>query len=111
MTNPPGLLALLGIVAVIHTCFVLALLSRRLGDVTKMKPYYRFYYVSAGLALFALAASFLVRTNRILVPGTLPFAPVGDAFALLTVYLPMALANGLALAVTWRYWGWLLKEK
>ena len=111
MIHPPGLLALLGIVAVIHTCFVFARLSRRLGNVTKMRPYYRFYYLSAVLALGALAASFLVSTNRILVPDTLPFVPSNDAFALLAVYLPMALANGLALAVTWRYWGWLLKEK
>lgn len=105
----PGFLALVGIIANMYTFIVFARLSQRLGNVTKMKPYYRVYYVSVVLAMLALVASFVDRGAAV-APAAVPFvSEIGWVIA--AQYIALALANLLALAVTWRYWGWLLREK
>ncbi|MBI3915215.1 MAG: hypothetical protein HY327_13645 [Chloroflexi bacterium] len=104
-----AMLSLLGVGAFLSTYFVLARLSRRLGDVLKMKPYYRGYYLSAALAALALTSDFI--SLRVHVPvGTEYLFPTDAQFLLWTFYLPLALSAIVALIVTWRYWGWLLRR-
>lgn len=79
---------------------VLARLSRRLGQVTKARPYYRGLYLAA-LVLWGGAA------------GRLAFTAEMNDNILVTLVndgLP-ALGVTLGLAVAWYYWSWLLTER
>ena len=92
-------LSVLGLVAVLVMLYMLAALSRRLGEVTKMRPYYRgFYLAMAGLALAIGVA--LLRP---------PGGP-SDAYRI-AYYAPLTLAALISLVVALRYWGWLFRER
>lgn len=107
------LTAILGsfsLLAVIYTLYILAHLSRRYGQVIKLDPYYRGFYVSIGLICLALV-SHLMKDSVINAGQQAPSLLTDDRFYLLTYYLPLALAVAIALGVAWRYWGWLFKEQ
>jgi hypothetical protein len=90
-----------GLVAVMVMLYLFATLSRRLGAVTKMKPYYRGFYVAMALLLVALLAAVLRQ------PGA-----AGDLSLYVVVYyLPLLLSGIISLAVAYRYWGWLFRER
>ncbi len=80
----PGAIALL---------WLLAALSRRLGNVTKQPPLYRLFYLS--MALIGLGAAWQLSAP------TAP-QPLADLAILLGLLI--------ALAVAWHYWSWLLYE-
>jgi hypothetical protein len=107
LTSPSSVVSLL---AVIYMLYIFSVLSRKLGGVTKMKPYYRGYYWAIGLMAVAVVAHSLNITSRIS-PDLLPEWLSSDLFFLMTYYLPMALAATVSLIVTWRYWGWLFRER
>ena len=105
-------LGVVGLIAIMYLLYIFANLSRRLGAVTKMKPYYRGYYV----ALAFLSVSFVARVvlssvalspPSLVAPGLLssPF------FSLVAYHVPFAIAMAISVGVTWQYWSWLLKEK
>ncbi len=102
-------LSSLSLLAVIYACYILANLSRRYGQVIRLPPYYRGFYVTMGL-IFLAFISHLVRDSIIVAPEQGPALLSNDWFYLLTFYLPMALAVTIALIVAWRYWSWILKE-
>lgn len=90
-----------GLCAVIFLLYIFATLSRRLGAVTKMKPYYRGFYIA-----------------MILIGGAILAAMTGNgdgasdaSIYLLVYYVPLALAGVISLVVALRYWGWLLRER
>jgi hypothetical protein len=93
-------LSVIGLGAVGYLLFIFANLSRRLGAVTKMRPYYRGFYVAIGL----LVLSFLARVTL----SSLTLAP-NLSFGLVSTPLFSLVAYHVALA--WRYWSWLFKEK
>jgi dipeptide/tripeptide permease len=100
-----NLLAFLGIcgpVAIMITLVIMALLSQRLGAVTKRPPLYRWFYV--GVALIGI--SVIMRLTELSASGS----PGHDYTA--TVLHDALIAAGLSLAVVvaWRYWSWLLHE-
>jgi uncharacterized membrane protein len=99
--NMPVLpLSVIGLGAVMYMLYIFANLSRRLGQVTKMRPYYRAFYVAIGfLTIPALA--------RILF-GNLALA-TGATQNMFDI--PFLIAMALSVVVAWRYWSWLLKEK
>jgi hypothetical protein len=107
LTAPLGSL---GLLAVIYAFYILANLSRRYGEVIRLPPYYRGFYVAMGIICVAFI-SHLMRDMVILAPEQGP--PLLDEgwFYLLTFYIPLSLAVTLALGVAWRYWNWLLKEQ
>jgi hypothetical protein len=86
---------------------VLALLSRRLGNVTHARRYYRGLYFAAALLGIGIAARFYYLTN-----SQFNLTPLNQnlVYILLCEGLP-ALALTLALLVTWYYWSWLLAER
>ena len=43
--------ALVASIAIVYLLYIFAILSRKLGAVTKMKPYYRWLYVALALVL------------------------------------------------------------
>lgn len=85
---------------------VLALISRRLGRVTRAAPHYIAFlvaavFVAAGLTARALDAAY----------GADPVAVHGNSGALLLYAVLPALGLTLAVVAAWRYWSWLLAER
>jgi predicted tellurium resistance membrane protein TerC len=82
---------------------VMALLSKRLGSVTRTRPYYLGFYLAAVLIGVSILARLLDAT-----PPTAHF----DTFApvLIVVGLP-ALGITIGVIVAWRYWSWLFAER
>ncbi len=102
--------ALVAFSAVIYLLYIFATLSRRLGAVTKMKPYYRWLHVAMGLALVSLACEWLVSMQRAM-PQTAPDWLLSEWFYLLGHTIPLSIAVVLALIIVLRYWGWLFRER
>jgi hypothetical protein len=84
--------ALHGVIALL---WLLAALSRRLGDVTKQPPLYRLLYLSIALVVFGALwqVNSSARSQERL---------IADAISLIGL--------AIALGVAWRYWSWLLYE-
>lgn len=98
-----------GLMSAIYITLIMARLSQKLGAVTKMRSYYRGFYVSAVFLLVSLIAYFL-KTSVLLASEQAPALLNNDLFYLLTHYLPFAIGTSISLAITLRYWDWLLKE-
>jgi hypothetical protein len=92
------LLSAVGPAAVGLALVVAGLLSKRLGMVTKMPPYYRWFFVAAGL----LGGSTVTRL--------LSVGGAGEMLALLYI-ATFALGVTLGLVVVWHYWSWLFGER
>jgi len=100
-----------GLAAVLYALAVLAQFGRKLGAVTKMRPYYRGYYV----AIICVGLASITRLLRACVfwaeqPQPVPFLSE-PLFQLLLYHLPLAIGLTASLVVTWHYWNWLLKER
>lgn len=95
------LLTVIGPISIFVVFIVMALLSKRLGSVTRAAPYYLGFYVAAGLIGVSIVARLLDK-NPAAAGGTLP--------VLVYVGLP-AVAVTIAVLVAWRYWSWLFAER
>lgn len=105
-----GLAGSLGLLAVVYTLFILAGLSHRIGEVRKMPPLFRGFYLGAagiGLAFFGR----LLRVSALLAPPEKLTFLNDELFYLLIYHLPLAVGLTVSLVVTWRYWSWLLGEQ
>jgi hypothetical protein len=102
--------ALVASSAIIYMLYIFATLSRRLGAVTKMKPYYRWLYVALVLFLVSLACEWIVLTLRT-APQAAPDLLLSTWFYLLGHTLPLLAAAVLSLIIVLRYWGWLFRER
>ncbi|NLE77642.1 MAG: hypothetical protein GX605_12945 [Chloroflexi bacterium] len=110
MTLVLALAGCLGEAAIVYAILILRQLSEKLGSVTKMRPYYRGYYVAIALLGVALLSR-LVHIGTVLGGTTQSVSFLGEeAFYLLTHHLPLALGISVALGITIKYWGWLLRE-
>jgi len=105
-----GLAGSLGLLAVIFGLFTLAAFSQRMGQVRKMPPLYRGFYLGIACLILALLVRFL-RVSVLLAAGEGPAFLNNDWFYLLAYHLPLALGLTVSLVVTWRYWSWLLREQ
>lgn len=105
-----GLAGSLGLLAVIYTLFILAALSQRMGQVRKMPPLYRGFYLSAACLIAALLVRFL-RVSALLASPEEPAFLNDSRFYLLTYHVPLAFGLTVSLWVAWRYWSWLLRER
>ena len=104
------LLSPVGTISVIFLFFILARFSEKLGAVTRMPAYYRWFGVGIGFLGIALISQ-LLRINVSLTRQA-SYPLLNDPlFYLVTYYLPMAIGVTIGLAVTWRYWSWLLSER
>jgi hypothetical protein len=104
------LLSPLGTIAIIFLFFILARLSEKLGAVTRMLPYYRWFWVGIGFQGIALISQ-LLRISVSLTGQTGYWLSNNPPFYLVTYHLPMAIGVTIGLVVTWRYWSWLLTER
>ena len=107
IAGPPSVL---GLLASLYMLYILSTLSRRLGNVTKMKPYYRGLYVAIALILIAVVAH-LLRVVGWLDHDSPPNLVITQSFYLVTYYIPMAIAVTISLVVVLRYWSWLFTER
>ena len=104
-------LGAMGLISVLYALIILAQFGRKLGAVTKMRPFYRGYYLAAGCVGLALVIRF-IRASVFWAPReTIPSLLNAPVFYLLLYHLPLAIGLSLGLAITWHYWGWLLKER
>ena len=110
MTGFFTVLSPLGTISLIFLLFILARLSQKFGAVTKMAPYYRWFWVGLGFMVIALVAQ-LLRLGVLLTKEVSYLEPDTPAFYLITYHVPMALGLTFSLAATWRYWSWLLTER
>ncbi len=99
-----------GLLVVLYLGVLFANFSRRLGAVTKMAEYYRWFWVSN--AFIALAAvSQVARGIAAVAPDlTWPFL-FSSWFALVTFHIPLTLGVTADLVLVWYYWNWILKEE
>ncbi len=104
------LLSPVGTISVIFLFFILARLSGKLGAVTRMPPYYRWFGVGTGFLGIALISQLLRITVALTQQTSYPLLN-DHLFYLVTYHLPMAIGVTIGLAVTWRYWSWLLSER
>jgi len=95
-------LSVSGLAAVMVVLYILAALSRRLGAVTKMKPYYRGFYVAMACLAVAIGVAVLWPPLAAATPSDL---------SVYLFYLPLLLSGVISLVVAYRYWGWLLRER
>jgi hypothetical protein len=101
--------ALVTSLAIVYLLYIFAILSRKLGAVTKMKPYYRWLYVALALVLVALVCEWIVLMLRT-VPQTAPEWLLSAWFYFAGHTVPLVVAAVLALVIVLRYWGWLFRE-
>ncbi len=107
LTGPSFVISLCG---VIYVLYIFSVLSRKLGGVTKMRPFYRGFYVAMGLIGVAVVASWLLLTVRV-TPDLFPATLRDEAPYLGVFVISLSIAVTLGLGVAWRYWGWLFKER
>lgn len=112
MRNLTATLGSMGLLSLVFTLLILARLSDKLGAVTKMPKYYRGFYVASALLLVAALVRFL-KANLLFaaLPQTGLAFLNSDVVSLLFYHIPLALSSTIGLVITWRYWGWLLKER
>lgn len=104
---PPSVL---GLLSALFMLYLFSTLSRKLGEVTKMKPHYRGLYIGMGLVVLAIVAH-LLRVAAMLKPTNLPEIFTDEVFYFIVYYLPLALAVTISLVVVFRYWSWLFTER
>ncbi len=104
------LLSPVGTFAILFLFFILARLSEKLGAVTRMAAHYRWFWVGIGFLGIGLISQ-LVRISLSLTGQTSHWWLNSPLFYLITHHFPMAIGITIGLAVTWRYWSWLLTER
>ena len=102
--NVVALLGLLGPFSIAMTLLIMGLLSKRLGEQAKAKPYYLGFYAGALLFAVSIGAQFLDVLMRF------PHTDNDTLWVVLSEGLP-ALAVTMGVVSAWRYWSWLLAER
>lgn len=109
MSMLTGPSSVIGLLAEMYMLYIFAVLSRKLGAVTHMPPYYRGFYWAMGLIGVAVVA----HAMRLAASAAPDWPPTlnSDVFFLLTYDLPLGLSVITGVAVAWRYWNWLFREQ
>jgi len=96
-----------GLAALFSAIYLYSNLSSRLGAVTKMPPYHRWFFVGGAFTGLALVMSILRSA------AYLSCSPEAKGFTsprsgLLFFHIPLLIGMVITLATAWRYWAWLL---
>lgn len=103
-------LGVVGLLSVMYTLYILANFSQRLGAVTKIKPYYRGFYVAMGFLAIALLARVTYGSLAFSLESSTGASDV-SLITLAAYYIPFVIAIVISVAIAWHYWNWLFKEK
>ena len=93
---------------ILYVGYLLRMLSQRMGAVTKMPPYYRWF--DLGNAFIAAATLSYIFISSAALVGR-PETYLTPTFSLLTLHLPLALGMGINSLIALKYWGWLAKQR
>jgi hypothetical protein len=107
------LIAPFGPVALIALAFLLDLyfvLSRRLGEVTRMRPYYRRFWIAGLFVGLATVVQVLRTAAHISQVSQVAFL-LSPVFSIFAFHLPLLLGVVVGILTAWRYWSWLLTEE
>lgn len=96
MTHELGFIHSISFLLFTAVLYFLSVISKRLGEVLKMKKYYYLYY--AGMFFTILGSISMV------------ILPYISKYVMFCGYLFFAVGMTLGLAASIKYWGWLLKE-
>ena len=97
------------VMAIIGATLIYMNLSRRLGAVTKMRPYYRWFILAAGFLIISLMAH-IIRSAAYLAEDPASEWLLSQTFGLVFFHVPFFIGVSIDLILVWRYWSWLLRE-
>jgi len=100
-----------GLAAIMLVLVIMGRLTQRWELVTRIKSYYYLFYVSAGLVGIASLTRLIRAAYLVSGAGQSVLASPGSWFYVLLYHVPLTVGMAVSLVVTWRNWGWLLKEK
>ncbi len=99
------------LVSVIYASWLLRSFSQRIGEVTRMPSYYRWFTLGNVLMFIALL-SYTFQCSAALTPEVASSTLIlHTKFSLWTFYIPLAIGVGIDTTVTLIYWKWLIHEK
>jgi len=104
LLSPLGPMGLVGILFVLDVYYNL---SRRLGEVNRMPPYYRRFLIGSGFVVVALIAQIIRIAAHISCEPQLSLL-LSPSFGLITFHLPLLIGISVSVFTAWRYWSWLL---
>ncbi len=107
LTTPLGPVSL---VAILYATIIYISLSRKLGTVTKMGPYYRGFVVSLAFISLALM-TYVMRNSAFLAQKPYTDWLLAPSFGLAFFHVPLFIGVGINVVLIWHYWSWLLYEK
>lgn len=110
MTVLISLLGCLGEAALIYVMIIFLRLSKKLGEVTKMPPLYRGFYLAIFFLFVSAVTRFLSASLVSTPPEDLPAWFLSPWFYLILHDGMLSLGLSVALPLVWRYWGWLVRE-
>lgn len=90
---------------------ILARLTQRWEVVTKSKSHYRLFYVAAALVTLASLTRLAHIGYQGAAPGQSMLSESRSWFYLCLYYIPLIAAATISVAITWRNWRWLLRER
>lgn len=99
-----------GLAALVLTIYLYANLSRRLGAVTKMPPYYRWFVAGGGLTGMAVGV-FILRSAAYLSCREEAAFLTSPEIGLIFFHLPLLIGTIINVATALRYWSWLLAHQ
>lgn len=104
LVSPLGPVGLIGLLFILD---VYLHLSRRLGEVNRMPPYYRRFFIGTVFVGVALLGQ-IIRTAAHLSCNPLASFLLSPAFSLVAFHLPLLIGVSISMLTAWRYWSWLL---
>jgi hypothetical protein len=111
MTLLVAIVGTAGLAAIAMMLVILGRLTQRWELVTRSQSHYYLFYVSAGLVGVASLAR-LVRAGYLVSgAGQTMLANPTSWFYICLYHIPLTVGMAISLVVTWRNWGWLLREK
>jgi hypothetical protein len=111
MTLLIALVGTAGLGATILVLVIMARLTHRWELVTRSKSFYQLFYVAAALLGVASLSRLLYTIYVVSYAGSAILADPRSWFYICLYHAPLAVAMTLSLGVTWRNWGWLLREQ
>ncbi|MBN1486436.1 MAG: hypothetical protein JW981_02265 [Anaerolineae bacterium] len=94
--------------AIVYISWLFHRFSQRMGEVTRMPPYYQWFNVGT-LLIFIGTISYILQCNAALAGR--PTALLTPLFALFAFYIPVALGIMIDVVIVFIYWGWIVSEQ
>lgn len=104
LLSPLGPIGLIGLLFILDVYYNL---SRRLGEVNRMPPYYRRFLIGNGFVGVSVLAQ-IIRVTAYVSCRPEAAQLLSPLFGLVAFYLPLLIGVLISVLTAWRYWSWLL---